>query len=349
MQLTQSGGSRAASERIQRGIQERLAANARRLRAERGWNQQETAWRSRVAVRMYQTIEGGGANPTFGTVARLCAAFEVDVRDLLAPSTMLPVRVGRPPTRALLDLARDPFGPHAGSSTPVAKKILVVDGHVAGRDALQLFLDREGYTVAVASTARVGLQRMRRERFDVVLCSEELAHHPTSWMLSLASDKAPRATVLLANDGAEVPPYSENGTVLRKPLDLEDLLQVIDRLLAVGRVARPASRSSHPPRRLLAEKSAAMVQLALYVTESSAASRRAARNLERILADYDRSQITLKVFDMAKDRVDERDRVAFTPTLVKRAPAPRAWLLGDLRDRNAVAAMLQGAGLRPIR
>jgi hypothetical protein len=37
--------------------------------------------------------------------------------------------------------------------------------------------------------------------------------------------------------------------------------------------------------------------------------------------------------------------VAFTPTLVKRYPEPRMWLLGNLRDTALVADLLRVCGV----
>ncbi len=39
--------------------------------------------------------------------------------------------------------------------------------------------------------------------------------------------------------------------------------------------------------------------------------------------------------------------MVFAPTLVKRAPSPRAWVLGDLGDAGIVLDLLQLCGVRP--
>jgi hypothetical protein len=44
----------------------------------------------------------------------------------------------------------------------------------------------------------------------------------------------------------------------------------------------------------------------------------------------------------------EHDNVVFTPTLVKRQPAPRAWILGDLSDPAVVTDLLYMCGIEPI-
>ena len=37
----------------------------------------------------------------------------------------------------------------------------------------------------------------------------------------------------------------------------------------------------------------------------------------------------------------------FSPTLVKRSPEPRAWVMGDLSDRRVLSNLLLMCGLEP--
>src|SRR5687767_11633975 len=85
-------------ESFQTDARGRLGASLQRLRAERGWGQEEAAWQAQVGMRAYQRLEAGrSVNPTLNTLVRLAMAFGVDVRDLLAPATPpTPRRPGRP-------------------------------------------------------------------------------------------------------------------------------------------------------------------------------------------------------------------------------------------------------------
>jgi transcriptional regulator with XRE-family HTH domain len=65
-----------------RDLQSRLAATVRRLRAEKGWTQEEAAHRCGMTTRHLQGVEGEDVNATFTTLARLCEGFEVDVTQL---------------------------------------------------------------------------------------------------------------------------------------------------------------------------------------------------------------------------------------------------------------------------
>jgi hypothetical protein len=88
------------------------------------------------------------------------------------------------------------------------------------------------------------------------------------------------------------------------------------------------------------------VELVLYVSSSSAASIQARRNLEQVLGGFDLAQIRYSICDLGRDPLaGEADRVAFTPTLVKKYPEPRMWVLGNLREADIVADILRACGV----
>jgi len=57
--------------------------------------------------------------------------------------------------------------------------------------------------------------------------------------------------------------------------------------------------------------------------------------------------VRLQIFDVADEPLaGEEDQVVFTPTLVKRSPPPRAWVVGDLSDHSVVVTLLDMAGVQ---
>ena len=75
----------------------RLAHNARAVREERGWTQEEAAHRCEMATLLLQRVEAGATNVTATTIARLCAGLHEDPQRLFAPSPKLVRRQrGRP-------------------------------------------------------------------------------------------------------------------------------------------------------------------------------------------------------------------------------------------------------------
>jgi hypothetical protein len=72
----------------------------------------------------------------------------------------------------------------------------------------------------------------------------------------------------------------------------------------------------------------------------------ARRNLERIIARVDPARIDCRIVDLRQHPLaGEADRIAFTPTLVKKHPGPRTWILGNLRNSEIVTDLLRASGI----
>jgi circadian clock protein KaiB len=92
-----------------------------------------------------------------------------------------------------------------------------------------------------------------------------------------------------------------------------------------------------------------LVELTLYVSAASATSMRVRTSIERALREFDSSRVSLEVLDVASDvRRAEEDRVIFTPTLVKRRPAPTAWFVGEAGSQM-MAVLLASCGVERSR
>src|SRR5690349_5738880 len=84
-------------------------------------------------------------------------------------------------------------------------------------------------------------------------------------------------------------------------------------------------------------------ELILYISSGSSASFRGVQNLLRALAKLAKSEYALRIIDLSREPLDGSrpdDKIMFTPTLVRRSPAPRAWLMGDLSDSRALESFL---------
>ena len=231
-----------------------------------------------------------------------------------------------------------------------SREILLVEDDDDTRQLLAVALEAQGYRVAQAGDAERGLEALRGGRFDLVLSDYDLPGKTGAAMLR----EAHRGGLL---DGAATlivtahpdPTGVEDVTLVRKPLDLEKfLLQV--RGIFDSRPARPSAVAASPapaPESAPAE-APDEVELTLYVSSLSPPSVKARRNMERLLKDLPK-HILFDVCDLAENpQRAEKDNVVFTPTLVKRRPEPRAWILGDLSDPAILTDLLHMCGIEPM-
>jgi CheY-like chemotaxis protein len=222
-------------------------------------------------------------------------------------------------------------------------RVLVVEDQDDVRRLLVTALEIEGHDVDEAANAHDGLIRLRESRYNLILTDYAMPGGTGTWMLAEAGREgligdAVSLVVTAHSDARELTNYD----VISKPLDLDHFLDQVRRVLHGGE-QDSADDSKAPPQ---GHRSRFVVELVLYVSSASPASIQARRNLERVLEGFERAQVKYSVCDLGRDPLaGDADRVAFTPTLVKRYPEPRMWLLGNLREADIVADLLRTCGV----
>jgi two-component system response regulator GlrR len=215
-------------------------------------------------------------------------------------------------------------------------------------------LELDGYRVDDAPNAVEGLNRLRNARYNLVLSDYAMPGGTGEWMLSEASRLGvlggATAVIVTAHPLAQETSGIE---VITKPVDLDSFLSQIRRLLGMSGDRHDNAedrvdefRTTDMPREQAERDEPYLVDLVLYISSASPASIQARRNLERLLSRFDTSQVRWSVRDLEREPLaGEEDRVAFTPTLVKRFPEPRMWVLGNLRESEILADMLRVCGV----
>ena len=222
-------------------------------------------------------------------------------------------------------------------------RILVVDDQEDLRQMLTIALEFEGYLVDTAANARVGLTRLGDARYDLVLSDYAMPGATGAWMLK----EATRLGLLRGIPAVIVTAHPhvrdlEGIPVMSKPLDLDRFLQQVRTILDAARDSSEGAAASPEVETARRHR----VELVLYISSASPASVQACRNLERLLAQFDAGQVKCTVHDLVREPLaGEDDRIAFTPTLVKRFPAPRMWVLGNLREAGMLSDMLRVCGV----
>jgi CheY-like chemotaxis protein len=218
-------------------------------------------------------------------------------------------------------------------------RILLGEDDPDTRQLLAFVLGEQGYAVAEVADGEAALRSLGSGRFDLVITDYDMPGMSGAEMLKRAGAHGTlggaSALVITAHpDPRGVP---DEATVLHKPVDLERLLVQVRMILpgGEGEARSPAPGAGEPA-----------LDLALYVSPRSPASIKARHRMSEVLAEYDAGRVRFEVCDLFEHAAAaERDRVVFTPTLVKRRPAPRAWILGDLTDADVVRDLISMCGV----
>lgn len=224
------------------------------------------------------------------------------------------------------------------------RSILLVEDHADIRDMISTALRAQGYQVDHAALPEEGLALLRKGRYDLVISHYNLPGKTAAVMFQEAGaegllQKTPTLVVTAHPD----PQGVETSQLVRKPLDLSKFLLQVQRIFGAAEGSRPFKER----RRAVPSAGGPPVDLVLYISRVWVTSIRARENLEKILDRFVPEQIRVQVCDVAEDALAaEQDQVVFTPTLVKRSPAPRAWVVGDLSDHNMVMSLLDMAGVQ---
>lgn len=232
--------------------------------------------------------------------------------------------------------------PASRSSGATPARILVVDDNEDVRQMMAVALQTQGYAVEEAANAGEALRHLSAGRFDVVLSDYELPDETGATMLREAARSGVLGNAAALIVTAHTQPDDTAGyDVITKPVNPDRLLAQIRRVLSA---AGPVPSAPAAP----AGEVAPAADLVLYVSAGSPASAKARRRMEETLRGYAGCPIRYAVRDVATEPAGaEEDQVLFTPTLVKRGPGPRAWVLGDLADAGVVIELLKICGVKP--
>jgi len=140
--------------------------------------------------------------------------------------------------------------------------------------------------------------------------------------------------------------------VFHKPLDLDFFFNRMDDIVALTKRRRALSRPRSPaPHRGDAgdqapRPKAVKIDLVLYMSAASDKCARALKAIQSVLKEYRTDQISFTVRDLSTSRGDPPDDpIVFAPTLVKRGPGPRTWIIGNLDQPELLADLLDLSGV----
>ncbi len=247
------------------------------------------------------------------------------------------------------------FGPPSGTPAPwgfspdqdrlAQAAILLVEDDRDIREMLATLLEMAGFNVHACESAECGLDALREAEFDLILTDYALPRHSGIWLLQSA-----QAEGLIAGTPVMIVtahPHVEGAggyEVIQKPFDLDDLVERV-RYRVEGEGPRRRRLPSLPPGgRADGDGSSGCpdpVELILYISSQSSRSFAAVRNIRNVLKRFKSSRVKLTVCDLARDPAGGvEDAIAFTPTLVRRTPGPRTFILGHVTNPDLLLELL---------
>jgi len=232
-------------------------------------------------------------------------------------------------------------------------RILVVDDDKVFGTFMVAALESRGHDVAWAGCIQDALGSLYGERYDLVIIDLRLPDGSGLDLLRDATDEGllagSSAIILTGHDGIDEP---SDIRVFHKPLDLDPFLDRMADIVATTKRRRHLSDGSRaiPPRWLAHDghrrSKPVRLELVLYVSAASEKCQRALRTVHRVLDRYNSSQVSFTVRDLShKPASGDEDAVVFTPTLVKRGPGTRTWIVGNLDQDDLLIDLFDVSGV----
>jgi DNA-binding response OmpR family regulator len=225
--------------------------------------------------------------------------------------------------------------------------VLLIEDDPDIREMLVTMLELAGFTPTACSSAEIALEQLREGSFDLVLTDYMLPHRSGGWLLEQASAEGLiEGTPVLVLTAHPHPPDLAGYEILSKPVDLDYLVSRVQQQLEGPR--RPKMPFSPTLGEAVGDGAGghkpARVELVLYVSKTTRCAQ-AVATIRQVVQRFSPGRVTLTIHDLSSDPTQGvADSVVYTPTLVRRLPRPRTFLMGDITNPEVVVELLQGAG-----
>lgn len=230
--------------------------------------------------------------------------------------------------------------------------VLLVEDDRDIREMMETLLDMSGFAVVSCDTAECGLNALREQEFDLILTDYALPRQSGLWLLQEAEGEGliQGTPVLIVTAHPHVQ-TNAGYEVIQKPFDLDELIERVRQRME-GADSPRRRRASLPPSSRPGSLTDGLgggdpagcpdpVELILYISSRSPRSSAAVKTIKKVLERYSSSRVRLTVCNLSEDpSAGAEDAVAFTPTLVRRSPGPRTFILGHITSPELLLELL---------
>jgi DNA-binding response OmpR family regulator len=229
--------------------------------------------------------------------------------------------------------------------------ILLVEDDPDIREMMATLLGMAGFEVVSCESAECGLNALREQEFDLILTDYALPRQSGLWLLNEAETEGliQGTPVLIVTAHPDVDAQSAY-EVIQKPFDLDELIERVHRRMEGANSGPKRRRFTMPLENGNGPQGGPPdcpepVELILYVSSQSPRSFAAVRNIKKVLERFNSSRVKLTVCDLSTNPdAGVADAVAFTPTLVRRTPGPRTFILGHITNPDVLLELLADCG-----
>jgi CheY-like chemotaxis protein len=230
-------------------------------------------------------------------------------------------------------------------------RILVVDDDRPFGGFMLAALQSRGHDVEWAGCIADGFATLYTRRYDLVIIDLRLPDGSGLEFLRDATDAgllAGAAAIILTGHDFDEP---SDIRVFHKPFELDPFLDHMAQIVATAKRRRTrsgtlAANDGHAGSGQQRPSRRRKIELVLYTSAASEKCQRAIRSIQQVLQNYDRDQVLFTICDLSGNpEAGDADAVIFTPTLVKRGPGPRTWIVGNLDQPELVIDLLDVSGV----
>jgi CheY-like chemotaxis protein len=234
-------------------------------------------------------------------------------------------------------------------------RVLVVDDDKIFGTFMLAALENRGHDVDWAGSIAEALATIYSSRYDLIIIDLRLPDGSGLQLVRDAADEgllAESAAIILTGHEFDEP---SDIRVFHKTSDLDPFLDRVADIVAATRRrrgdVRHQSRRREPSDLAFdihrpSSRKRPRLELVLYTSAASEKSQRALRTLQRVMDRFNASQVSLTITDLAAaPSGGEADSVVFTPTLVKRGPGPRTWIVGNLDQDDLLVDLFEVSGV----